>query len=132
MLATDYPLLNVFWTLLMIFLFVVYVWVIIMVLADVFKSHDMGGVAKALWFILVLLLPLFGVLLYLILRGHKMQQHADDKPSPRETAALAAIQNATGSPVVGAADEIEKLAKLRDQGLITDEEFEHKKRQCLY
>jgi hypothetical protein len=76
MTAYDYPLLSVFWTLLEIAVFVIWIWLVIMVLVDVFRSHDLGGWAKAFWVILVILLPLLGVLIYLIARGGGMAERA--------------------------------------------------------
>ena len=66
MLAYTYPLLNLFWTMLLFFGFVVWIWLLIVVFGDIFRSHDMGGFAKALWVLLVIFLPLLGVLIYLI------------------------------------------------------------------
>ena len=72
----SYPLLGAFWTIFIIFLWVLYFWIVITVLIDIFRSHDLNGLEKTLWFLLVVFLPLFGVLVYLIVRGGKMQQHA--------------------------------------------------------
>ena len=69
MLAADYPLLNIFWTMLLLFFFVIWIWVLIAVLIDVFRSHDLSGVAKALWLIFIFFLPVLGVVVYLIVRG---------------------------------------------------------------
>ena len=66
MLATDYPLLNLFWTMIEIFFFVIWIWILITVLIDVFRSHDLSGWAKALWLVFIVFLPLLGVLIYLI------------------------------------------------------------------
>ncbi len=70
---TSYPLLNAFWTILEFFLLVLWIWLLIMVFIDIFRSHDMGGFAKAIWVIFVIFLPYLGVFVYLIARGHKMQ-----------------------------------------------------------
>ena len=72
----NYPILNVFWTILMIFLWVLWFWVLITVFIDLFRSRDLSGWAKALWFVFILVLPLIGVLVYLIARGGKMHEHA--------------------------------------------------------
>ena len=76
MLAYTYPLLSLFWTMLMFFGFVVWIWLLIVVFGDIFRSHDMGGFTKALWVLFVIFLPLLGVLIYLIARGGKMQERA--------------------------------------------------------
>ena len=75
-LASDYPLLNVFWTMLAFFLFFIWIWLLITVIADVFRSHDLSGGVKALWLIFIIFLPYLGVFIYLIARGGKMQEHA--------------------------------------------------------
>src|SRR5499427_6943439 len=69
----SYPVLGAFWTIFMIFLWVIWFWVLITIFIDIFRSHDLSGWAKAAWFIFVLILPLLGVLVYLIARGNKMQ-----------------------------------------------------------
>ena len=76
MLATDYPLLNLFWTMVEIFFFVIWIWILITVLIDVFRSHDLSGWAKALWLVFIVFLPLLGVLIYLIARGGSMHERA--------------------------------------------------------
>src|SRR6516225_10159340 len=76
MLGYDYPLLGVFWTMLWFFLFFIWIWILITVFADIFRSHDMGGWAKAGWTIFVVVLPFLGVLIYLIARGKSMQERA--------------------------------------------------------
>ena len=76
MLAYTYPLLSIFWTMLLFFGFFVWIWLLIVVFGDIFRSHDMGGFAKALWVLFVILIPLIGVLIYLIARGGKMHQRA--------------------------------------------------------
>src|SRR5690242_3739675 len=71
----SYPILGAFWTIFMIFLWVIWFWVLITIFIDLFRSHDLSGWAKALWFIFILILPLIGVLVYLIARGGKMHEH---------------------------------------------------------
>ena len=71
MLGYTYPLLSIFWTMLEFFLFFLWIWLLIVVFADIFRSHDMGGLAKALWIIFVIILPFLGVFIYLIARGAK-------------------------------------------------------------
>ena len=73
---SSYPLLNIFWTMVEFFLWVIWIWILIMVFIDIFRSHDLSGWAKALWFLFVLFIPLIGVLVYLIARGGKMHERA--------------------------------------------------------
>ena len=91
MLAYSYPLLGMFWSMLWFFLFIVWIWLLIIVFADIFRSHDLGGFAKALWVIFVIILPFLGVFIYLIARGGKMQEHADEqaKDQDQEASSLA-------------------------------------------
>ena len=84
MLASTYPLLDIFWSMLQIFVFIIWIWLLLVVFSDIFRSHDMGGLAKALWVILVVLLPYFGVLIYLIARGGSMHERAGPGPAPTE------------------------------------------------
>jgi hypothetical protein len=74
--SSSYPLLNLFWTMLEFFLWVIWIWILIMVFIDIFRSHDLSGGAKALWFLFVLFIPLIGVLVYLIARGGSMGERA--------------------------------------------------------
>jgi len=73
---SSYPLLSVFWTMVEFFLWVIWIWILIMVFIDIFRSRDLGGGAKALWFLFVLFIPLIGVLVYLIARGGSMHERA--------------------------------------------------------
>ncbi len=76
MLAYTYPLLDFLWTLVEIFLFVIWIWLAIMVFVDIFRSHDMGGLAKAVWVLFIIILPFIGILVYLIARGGGMHERA--------------------------------------------------------
>jgi hypothetical protein len=76
---SSYPLLNLFWTMFIFFLWVIWIWILIWVFIDIFRSGDLSGGAKALWFVFVLFIPLIGVLVYLIVRGGSMQDRAADR-----------------------------------------------------
>jgi membrane protein implicated in regulation of membrane protease activity len=125
----SYPLLGAFWTILEIFLWVLWIWVLIYVFIDIFRSHDLSGWAKALWFIFVLFIPLIGVLVYLIARGGSMQERAQQQAQQADKDARAYIQQAAGSP--STADQLSKLADLRERGVITADEFEREKAKIL-
>ena len=125
----SYPLLGAFWTILEIFLWVLWIWVLIYVFIDIFRSHDLSGWAKALWFIFVLFIPLIGVLVYLIARGGSMQERAQQQAQQADRDARQYIQEAAGSP--SPADQLTKLADLRDRGVITADEFEREKAKIL-
>ena len=125
----SYPLLGAFWTILEIFLWVLWIWVLIYVFIDIFRSHDLSGWARALWFIFVLFIPLIGVLVYLIARGDKMHERAVQQAQQQDAQARAYIQEAAGSR--NTADQLSKLADLRDRGVITADEFEREKAKVL-
>ena len=125
----SYPLLGAFWTILEIFLWVIWIWILIYVFIDIFRSRDLSGWAKALWFLFVLLIPLIGVLVYLIARGGKMHEHAVQEAQQQDEAARRYIQQAAGSP--NSADQLAKLADLRDRGVITAQEFDREKAKIL-
>jgi ABC-type multidrug transport system fused ATPase/permease subunit len=125
----SYPLLGAFWTIFIIFLWVIWFWILITVFIDLFRSHDLSGWAKALWFIFILLLPLIGVLVYLIARGSKMHEHAVRDAQQQESEFRSYVQEAAGSQ--SPADQLAKLADLRDRGVITDAEFQQEKTKIL-
>jgi hypothetical protein len=125
----NYPILNVFWTILMVFLWVLWFWVLITVFIDLFRSRDLSGWAKALWFVFILVLPLIGVLVYLIARGGKMHEHAARDAELQDQQFRRYVQEAAGSP--GSADQLAKLADLRDRGVITAGEFDREKAKIL-
>ena len=125
----SYPLLGVFWTILEIFLWVIWIWILIWVFIDIFRSHDLSGWAKALWFLFVLFIPLIGVLVYLIARGGKMQEHAAQQAQRDDQQFRAYVKEAAGPE--STADQLAKLADLRDRGVITAEEFDREKAKVL-
>ena len=125
----SYPLLGAFWTILEIFLWVLWIWILIYVFIDIFRSHDLSGWAKALWFLFVLFIPLIGVLVYLIARGDSMHERAVQQARQDDREVRRYIQDAAGSP--STADQLTKLADLRDRGVITADEFEREKAKIL-
>ena len=129
MLAYDYPLLGVFWTMLWFFLFFIWIWILITVFADIFRSHDMGGWAKAGWTIFVVVLPFLGVLFYLIARGKSMQERAMQRAAQQERDFRGYVQEAAGG--TSSADQLSKLADLKERGVLTDAEFETEKAKVL-
>jgi ABC-type multidrug transport system fused ATPase/permease subunit len=124
----SYPVLGAFWTVLEVFLWVLWIWVLIYVFMDIFRSRDLSGWGKALWFVFVLILPLIGVLVYLIARGGKMHERALQNARQQDQDFRAYVKDAAGGST---ADELTKLAGLRDHGVITSEEFERQKAKVL-
>lgn len=115
------PVLDVLWTMLIFFLFIAWIWVLISVIADIFRS-DMSGIAKALWVIFVILIPWLGVLVYLIANGDKMADRSVREAAAMEDARRSYIREAAGTSA-STADELAKLANLKESGVISDEEY---------
>jgi ABC-type multidrug transport system fused ATPase/permease subunit len=130
MLAYTYPLLSIFWTMLEFFIFFLWIWLLIVIFADIFRSHDMGGLAKALWVLFVIIVPYLGVLIYLIARGGKMHERAAAQAAQQQKAFDSYVKQAAGSSG-GSADELAKLADLKSKGVLTDAEFEAQKAKLL-
>jgi hypothetical protein len=129
MLAYDYPILGLFWTMMIFFLWVAWLILLFRVFADIFRSHDMGGWAKALWSIFVILAPFLGVFIYFIVNGRKMGERDLEAAQQREAEFQAYVRQTAGT--AGAADELAKLAALRDSGALTDAEFAAQKAKLL-
>jgi type VI protein secretion system component VasK len=129
--SSSYPLLNLFWTMFEFFLWVIWIWILIWVFIDIFRSHDLSGWAKALWFLFVLIIPLIGVLVYLIVRGGSMHDRAVQQAQRQDEEARRYIQQAAATAPASTADQLAKLADLRDRGVISPEEFEREKAKVL-
>ncbi len=130
MIATEWGAGQVFWSMLWFFMFFIWIWLLITVFADIFRSHDIGGFAKTLWVLFVIIVPYLGVFVYLIARGHKMHEHAVEAAEAQNAAARAYIQQAagtSGSP----AEELSRLADLKEKGVISDEEFQKLKAKAV-
>jgi ABC-type multidrug transport system fused ATPase/permease subunit len=129
-LAYTYPLLGAFWTMLWFFLFIIWIIILFRVIVDIFRSHDLGGFGKALWLIFVIILPFLGVFIYLIARGKQMGERDVQEAQARDQQFRAYVQEAAAdgsSP----ADQLAKLADLRDRGVISDADFENQKAKLL-
>jgi hypothetical protein len=128
-LAAEWGTGQVFWSMLWFFLFFIWIWLLIMVFADIFRSHDLSGLSKTLWVIFVILVPYLGVFVYLIARGHKMGEHAAQDAARQDAANRQYIQSVTAA--ASPAEEIAKLADLKASGTITDAEYEQLKAKAL-
>ena len=127
--SSSYPLLNIFWSMFIFFLWILWIWILIWIIIDIFRSHDLNGFEKALWFLFILFIPLIGVLVYLIARGGKMHEHAVQQAQQQDQEFRAYVQDAAGSQ--SSADQLGKLADLHDRGAISDEEFAREKAKVL-
>ncbi len=128
--STGYPVLDVFWTMFEIFAFVIWFWLLFMILTDVFRSSDLSGWGKAGWTIFVVFLPVIGILVYLIVRGPSMHERSAQQARQQEDAFRSYVQEAAGAQP-SSADQLAKLADLRQRGVITTDEFEQQKAKVL-
>lgn len=130
MLAADYPFLEVLWTMFVFFAFIIWFWILITVFADIFRRRDIGGGAKTLWIIFVIVLPFLGVFVYLISQHDGMAERNVKQIEAQQQATDAYIKSVAGSGG-GAAGEIEKAKGLLDSGAITQAEFDAIKAKAL-
>ena len=131
MLASSYPILDIFLTTLYFFIFIIWIWLLFMVFIDIFRSHDMGGWAKALWVIFIIVMPYLGVLVYLIARGGKMHERAAQQAALQQKAFDQYVKQTAGTPGETTTDQLHKLADLKSKGILTDAEFETQKTKIL-
>ena len=129
MLAYDYPVLGVFWSMLVFFLWIMWFFLLFRIIGDLFRSDDLSGWGKAGWMIFLLVVPFLGVLVYVIARGDTMGKHEIARAQAQSKAFQSYVQEAASSG--GAADQLTKLADLRDRGVITDAEFDQQKAKVL-
>ncbi|MFD0272010.1 SHOCT domain-containing protein [Streptomyces sp. NPDC127106] len=128
----DYPLLNLFWTMLLIFLWVLWFFLLFKIITDIFRSQDMGGWGKAGWTIFVVILPFIGILVYLIARGKSMAERDMEAARQTDAAFKAYVREAAGpSGTGGSASELAALADLKERGAITEAEFQQAKQKLL-
>jgi hypothetical protein len=129
MLAYDYPILGLFWSMMIFFLWFAWIMLVFRVIMDVFRNDEMGGFAKALWLIFVIIVPWFGVLIYLLANGSDMTKRSIREQQAAQDEFASYVRTTAGSG--SSADELTKLAGLRDSGVITDEEFAAQKTKLL-
>ena len=127
LIAADYPFLEVLWTILIFFAWVIYIWIAITVLIDVFRRHDIGGWTKAAWVVFIIVLPFLGILIYLITQHDGMRERSAKQVEAQQEAFDKYVRDAAG----GSAAEIAKAKELLDSGAITQEEFERIKAKAL-
>jgi hypothetical protein len=121
MFAATWGLGEVLWAMLYFTCFFIWIWLAISVFVDIFRSPDMGGIHKAIWVVAIFIVPFLGVLVYLIVRGGKMNQHAIEAAKAQDAAMQNYIRNAAGTTP---ADELHRLADLKDRGVIDQAEFD--------
>ncbi len=129
MLAYTYPLLDLFGSMLGFFVLIIWFWLLIVIFSDIFRSKDLSGWAKAIWVIFVIILPFLGILVYLIARGGKMHERAEESAKQQQQAFDDYVKQAAGSE--SNVDQLTQLSDLKTQGVITDAEFEAQKAKLL-
>ena len=130
MFAAEFGTGQVLWSLLWIFLFVVWIWLIIVLFTDIMRSDDLSGWAKALWALFIIFLPFIGIFAYLIVRGGGMSDRAVKEAQAQDDAMRSYVRSVSNGGD-SAADQVEKLAKLHAEGKLTDEEFAAAKAKAL-
>jgi hypothetical protein len=128
--ANNYPLLEVIWTIIVFFAWVIWIWTVIAVLSDVFRRHDLSGWGKAGWTFLVILIPFLGVLIYLISQGEKMAARNAEQAKEARKHYEQHLREVVGGGG-GAAAEIADAKALLDSGAITQDEFDRIKAKAL-
>jgi hypothetical protein len=129
--AVEFGTGQVFLSMLWFTLFFIWVWLLIVVFTDIFRSQDLSGWFKALWTIFIVVLPYLGVLVYLIARGHKMRDRATQDAQARDAQFRDYVQSVASSDGHSTADEIARLNDLHKQGALSDAEFETAKAKAL-
>jgi hypothetical protein len=127
--AADYPLLNVFWTIIIVFAWVAWFWVLIIIISDLFSRHDIGGWAKALWMLFVIVVPFLGVFIYVISQGKGMGERRAQQVQASQQEFDSYVRQVAASD--GPADQIAKAKQLLDNGTIDQAEFDRLKAQAL-
>jgi ABC-type Fe3+ transport system permease subunit len=128
MLAYDYPILGIFFTMMWIFIWMMWIYLLFKTIADIFRSDDLSGFSKVLWLLVVLVLPYLGVFIYVIVRGQGMTRRDRERHQAAEDSFRQYVRETASS---GSADELAKLADLRERGVINDQEFEQQKAKIL-
>jgi putative oligomerization/nucleic acid binding protein/phospholipase D-like protein len=128
--AADYPFLDVFWTMLIFFFWVIWIWILVTVLIDVFRRHDIGGWSKALWCIFMIVLPYLGVFVYLISQGKGMAERRADEIRASQASFDSYVRDVATSES-SPTDQIHKAKELLDSGAIDQAEFDSLKRKAL-
>ncbi|MGP3999544.1 SHOCT domain-containing protein [Streptomyces sp. 8N706] len=130
-LAYDYPLLGAFWTMMWIFLWILWIVLVFRVIGDVFRDDSLSGWGKTGWTFFVMILPFLGIFVYLIARGRDMGKREQQSARARQESLDAYIRGTAASTGTGRADELVKLSELKNKGDITEAEFQHAKQKVL-
>jgi len=127
LIAADYPFLDVFWTMIIFFCWVAWIWVLIVIIGDLFRRHDTSGWVKALWVIFLIVLPFLGVLIYLIANGSGMSRRQAESVRASQEQFDSYVKSVSG----GSASELAKAKELLDSGAINQAEYDQLKSKVL-
>jgi hypothetical protein len=128
--AAEYPLLNIFWSMILFFFWVAWIWLVIMIIGDLIRRHDASGWTKALWALFLIFIPFLGVLAYMIINSNGMAERHAKQAQAHQARFDEYVQSVAKTPA-GAASEIEKAKALLDDGTITQAEFDSLKAKAL-
>jgi hypothetical protein len=128
--AADYPLLNIFWTMILFFFWIAWIWILVGIVSDLFRRHDASGWVKAIWLFFLIFVPFFGVLGYMIVNGQGMAKRQAEQAEANRTQFADYVQSVSGSNG-GPASQIEKAKALLDSGAITQTEYDALKVKAL-
>ena len=131
MLAADYPFLDLMWTMLIFFIWILWFWLLFTVFADVFRRHDISGWAQAAWLIFTILLPFLGVFVYLITQNTGMTERNLERARAQKAQFDDYVRQTAGESGGGATAEIERAKSLLDSGAINQSEFDAIKQKAL-
>jgi len=129
--AADYPFLDIFWTMLIFFMWVIWIWILVTVLMDLFRRHDIGGWGKAAWTVFLIVLPYLAVLAYLIVEGRAMGERRREEAADARAQFESDVRTIATDGRRGPADEIATAKRLLDHGDITRDEYEVLKQKAL-
>jgi Short C-terminal domain/Phospholipase_D-nuclease N-terminal len=127
--AADYPFLDIFWTMLIFFMWVIWIWILVTVLMDLFRRHDISGWGKAAWTLFVVVLPFLGVFIYLVTQGTQMAERRASEVQATQASFDQYVKSVATNG--GATDQIARAKELLDSGAIDQAEFEQLKRKAL-
>ena len=129
--AADYPFMDVLWSMIIFFAWVAWIWILIVILTDVFRRHDIGGWTKALWTIFLVVIPFLGVLVYLVAQHDGMAERQQKDVQAQQDKFDSYVRQAAGTGGGGPASEIAKAKELLDSGAITQSEFDTLKAKAV-
>lgn len=131
MLIAEVSLGDMIWTSIWIFFLIMFIWLFIAIVGDLFRDHEVSGGAKAIWVVALIVFPLIGSLVYLVLRGHGMAERSAAQVQQAQAQFDSYVRTTASSTGTGPVDDLTRLAELRANGTITDTEFDSLKARIV-